>query len=99
MTVVYAYDIMNIELRKTTQINKRKVNDMRELITKGTKGALLKVCDTPTKYELVSCWNFDEETMSWGQGHYFTLWGNQITEENKKELLEKAKKHFTENYL
>lgn len=72
---------------------------MKELILKGRNGALLKVCDTPTKYELVSAWCYNEETMSWGQGHYFTLWYNDITEENKKELFEKAKKHFIENYL
>lgn len=72
---------------------------MKELLLKGTKGALLKVCDTPTKYELVSAWNYDEKTMSWGQGHYFTLWYNDITEENKARLFEQAKAHFVENYL
>lgn len=72
---------------------------MKELILKGRNGALLKVCDTPTKYELVSAWCYNEETMSWGQGHYFTLWYDEITEENKEKLFEKAKKHFVENYL
>lgn len=72
---------------------------MRKLIAKGTNGALLVVCDTPTKYEIVSCWCYNEETESWGQGHYFTLWHDEITEENKKALMEKAKKHFAENYL
>lgn len=72
---------------------------MKELIAKGSEGALLKVCDNSTKYELVSAWGYDEKTESWGQGHYFTLWGGEITEENKKELMNKAMKHFTENYL
>ena len=58
-----------------------------------------KYGDTPNKYELVSAWCFNEETMSWGQGHYFTLWGINITEESKAELMEKAMKHFKENYL
>lgn len=72
---------------------------MAELLLKGKNGALLKVCDTPKKYELVSAWCYDEKSNSWGQGHYFTLWNNEITEDNKKELYEKAKKHFVENYL
>lgn len=71
----------------------------KKLIAKGSNGALLVVCDTPTKYEIVSCWCYNEETESWGQGHYFTLWYDEITEENKKALMEKAKKHFVENYL
>lgn len=88
---------MITEVERTQQIKEEK--DMRELILKGTNGALLKVCDTPTKYELVSAWNYDEASQSWSQGHYFTLWYNDITEENKEKLFEKAKKHFVENYL
>ena len=72
---------------------------MRELLLKGTNGALLLVCDTPTKYELVSAWGYDEESQSWAQGHYFTLWGGDINEENKIALYKKAKRHFIENYL
>lgn len=72
---------------------------MAELILKGRRGALLKVCDTPTKYELVSAFDYDEKSNCWGQGHYFTLWYNDITEENKDKLFERAKKHFVENYL
>ena len=64
---------------------------MKKLLLKGTTGALLEVCDTPTKYELVSAWG-------WMQGHYFTLWYD-ITEENKAKLYERAKKHFIEHYL
>lgn len=72
---------------------------MKELIAKGKNGALLKVCDNETKYELVSAWNYDEKTESWGQGHYFTLWYGEITEENKKKLMDEAMKHFTKHYL
>ena len=72
---------------------------MKELILKGEKGALLKVCDTSSKYELVSAYDYDEKSMTWGQGHYFTLWFSEITEENKNTLLLEAKKHFIENYL
>lgn len=72
---------------------------MKELIAKGKNGALLKVCDKETKYELVSAWNYDEKTESWGQGHYFTLWYGEITEENKKKLMDEAMKHFTKHYL
>lgn len=70
-----------------------------ELIVKGRRGALLKVCDTPTKYELVSAFDYNEKLNCWSQGHYFTLWYNEITEENKQKLFESAKKHFVENYL
>lgn len=70
----------------------------KELLLEGRHGALLKVCDTETKYELVSAFAFDKKSMSWGQGHYFTLWYGDITEENKKALFEKAHKHFLENY-
>lgn len=72
---------------------------MKELIAKGKNGALLKVCDNETKYELVSAWNYDEKTESWSQGHYFTLWYGEITEENKKKLMDEAMKHFTKHYL
>lgn len=71
----------------------------KKILLKSEKGALLKVCDTPEKYELVSAWGYDEKSQTWCQGHYFTLWHNEITEENKKELYKKAKKHFVENYL
>lgn len=72
---------------------------MKELLLKGKSGALLKVCDTPLKYELVSAWGYDEATESWAQGHYFTLWNGEITAEKKAKLYEKAKKHFVEHYL
>ena len=72
---------------------------MKELLRKGTNGALLKVCDSATKFELVSAWNYDEKSNSWGQGHYFTLWFDEITEGNKTKLFEKANQHFEENYL
>ena len=74
------------------------MREVTELLI-GENGALVKVCDTPTKYELCSCWCYNKETKSWGQGHYFTLWYDEITEENKKKLYEEAKKHFVENYL
>ena len=70
---------------------------MRELLIEGKNGALLKVCDNERKYELVSCWSYDKETQSWGQGHYFTLW-HDITPENKAKLLIEATKHFLQNY-
>ena len=72
---------------------------MKKLLLKGKSGALLEVCNTSTKYELVSAWGYDEATESWAQGHYFTLWNGDITEENKAKLYERAKKHFIENYL
>ena len=72
---------------------------MKKILLKGTTGALLEVCNTSTKYELVSAWGYDEATESWAQGHYFTLWSGDITEENKKKLYETAKKHFIEHYL
>ena len=72
---------------------------MKKLLLKGENGALLEVCNTSTKYELVSAWGYDEATESWEQGHYFTLWNEDITEENKKKLYERAKKHFIEHYL
>ena len=72
---------------------------MKKLLLKGESGALLEVCNTSTKYELVSAWGYDETTESWTQGHYFTLWNGDITEENKAKLYEKAKKHFIEHYL
>jgi hypothetical protein len=71
---------------------------MKKLLLRGTTGALLEVCNTSTKYELVSAWGYDETTGEWAQGHYFTLWYD-ITEENKKKLYERAKKHFVEHYL
>ena len=71
---------------------------MKELIIEGKNGALLKVCDTEKKYELVSAWSYDRNTNSWGQGHYFTLWYKEITPENKAKLLIEATKHFLENY-
>ena len=72
---------------------------MRKVLLKGTTGALLLICDTANKYELVSAWGYNEESESWVQGHYFTLWYGDITEANKTALFEKAKKHFIENYL
>ena len=72
---------------------------MKKLLLKGESGALLEVCNTSTKYEIVSAWGYDEITESWAQGHYFTLWNRDITEENKAKLYEKAKKHFIEHYL
>ena len=72
---------------------------MKKILLKGTTGALLEVCNTSTKYELVSAWGYDETTGDWAQGHYFTLWNGNITEENKKKLYESAKKHFIEHYL
>lgn len=72
---------------------------MKKLLLKGTTGALLEVCNTLTKYELVSAWVYDEESQSWAQGHYFTLWNGDITKENKKKLYKRAKKHFIEHYL
>ena len=71
---------------------------MKKLLLKGTTGALLEVCNTSTKYEIVSACGYDEATESWVQGHYFTLW-HGITEESKAKLYEKAKKHFIEHYL
>lgn len=70
---------------------------MRELLREGRNGALLVVCDTPNKYEIVSCWNYNPTTESWGQGHYFTSW--KPTEEEKKRVFEEATKHFEQNYL
>ena len=72
---------------------------MKELLRVGRRGALLKVCDTPKKYELVSAYSYDEKSNSWGQGHYFTLWFGDVTEENKAKLFERANQHFEENYL
>ena len=72
---------------------------MKKLLLRGESGALLEVCNTSTKYELVSAWGYDENTESWAQGHYFTLWHGEITEENKAKLYERAKKHFVEHYL
>lgn len=73
------------------------MNDYK-LLLKGTNGALLEY-ESTTKYELISAWNYDERDNSWGQGHYFTLWYGDITEENKAKLLKEATKHFTKNYL
>lgn len=70
---------------------------MRELLRVGKTGALLVVCDTPNKYEIVSAWNYNPTTESWGQGHYFTSW--QPSEEEKKRVFEEATKHFEQNYL
>ena len=72
---------------------------MPKLLVEGKNGAMLLVCDTPTKYEIVSAWCYDKKSNSWGQGHYFTLWYDEITEDNKKELFKKAYRHFEENYL
>lgn len=69
-----------------------------KLLLKGTSGALLEY-ESPTKYELVSAWGYDEKSNSWGQGHYFTLWYGDITKENKTKLLNEAIKHFAKNYL
>ena len=72
-----------------------------ELLRLGKEGALVKTFDTPSKYELASVYNYKFNTSSgtWAQGHYFTLWYDGITEENKKKLYEEANKHFEEHYL
>lgn len=72
---------------------------MKELLRKGRNGALLKVCDNETKYELVSAFGYDEATQSWSQGHYFTLWYGEITEANKEKLYTEANKHFEKHYM
>lgn len=71
---------------------------MAKLLKLGRTGALLEVCNNNTKYELVSAYGYDQNTNSWQQGHYFTLWYGEATEENKKKLMEKAEKHFNKNY-
>lgn len=68
-----------------------------KLLLKGTSGALLEY-ESPTKYELVSAWGYDEKSNSWGQGHYFTLFGGATAEE-KEKLKKKAIAHFKKNYL
>lgn len=61
-----------------------------KIILKGEHDAIILRCDTANKYEIVVAYGYDEESQSWGQGHYFTLWYNEITEENKKALLKRA---------
>ena len=70
-----------------------------ELLRLGKEGALVKTFDTPSKYELVSAWSYNTKTGTWAQGHYFTLWYDEITEKNKKKLYEEANQHFEEHYL
>lgn len=70
-----------------------------EVLRLGKEGALVKTCDTSTKYELVSAWGYNLKTETWAQGHYFTLWYDEITEENKEKLYEEANKHFEKHYL
>ena len=66
---------------------------MKKLLLKGESGALLEVCNTSTKYELVSAWGYNEATESWAQGHYFTLWNGDITE--KRQGQNKLSSDFT----
>ena len=37
---------------------------MREVLAIGRTGALIIVCDTPNKFEVVSCWGYDEKSES-----------------------------------
>lgn len=77
---------------------------MKEILTvdktkDGTKVAIVKVADSDSKYELCVAWCFNEETCSWGQGHYFTLWYDEITPMNKINLLTKASQYYSKEYL
>ena len=47
--------------------------------------------------EYVSAWSYDEESGTWGQGHYFPAYPDTAKEQAK--ALEKALNHFKENYL
>ena len=71
---------------------------MKKVLEIGRTGALLIVCDTKSKFEAVSCWGYDKKSESWSQGHYFTEWYNNITEESKLKCIERARKHFEKNY-
>ena len=68
---------------------------MRKILEVGRNGALIVVCDTPNKFEVVSCWGYDEKSDSWAQGHYFTSWNGQKT---KEAVIANARKHFEKNY-
>lgn len=68
---------------------------MREVLAMGRTGALLIVCDTPSKFEIVSCWGYDAKSESWAQGHYFTSWNGDKT---KAEVIAEATEHFNANY-
>lgn len=71
---------------------------MRKVLEVGRTGALVIVADSETKFEVVSCWNFVSINECWSQGHYFTRWYDDITEESKIECIAEARKHFEKNY-
>ena len=68
---------------------------MKELLIKGKNGALVKI-ETERKYEIVSCYGYNEKDGTWAQGHYFTVWDNDPIE--KVNALINATKHFAEHY-
>ena len=67
------------------------------ILKQGFHDAIILRCDTDNKYEIVVAYAYDEKSQSWGQGHYFTLWFKDITEDNKKALKEKAFQFWKEN--
>ena len=70
---------------------------MRKILNIGATGALIIVCDTESKFEVVSAYGYDKENEYWAQGHYFTLWGKS-TEREKEQCIGQARRHFNKNY-
>lgn len=67
------------------------------ILKQGFHDAIILRCDTTSKYEIVVAYGYDEKSQEWAQGHYFTLWFNDITEDNKKALKEKTFQFWDEN--
>lgn len=61
-----------------------------KILKKGIRDAIILKYDTDQKYEIVVAYCYDDRYKTWIQGHYFTLWFDQITENKKKELLKKS---------
>lgn len=70
----------------------------KKVLAVGRNGACLVVCDTENKFEVVSCWDYNEASQSWSQGHYFTEWRKPQDEKARQEVIESAMMHFKENY-
>lgn len=67
------------------------------ILKQGFHDAIILRYDTTSKYEIVVAYGYDEKSQTWSQGHYFTLWFGDITENNKKDLLDRAFQFWKEN--
>ena len=70
---------------------------MKQMIIKGKNDAIVVTHDSALTYEIVVAHNYDENSETWGQGHYFTLYGKEVTTGNKVDLLADALNFWKEN--